>query len=158
LSAVAAGRLLALYWGGAMIGRFLGGFILRIFQPGLVLATFAIIAISLLVTSGFSNGMLAGYALVAVGLFNSLMFPTIFSLATADLTDQAPQASGILCTAIVGGALVPPLFGLVADAATLRVALVVPAVCYLIIASFGVWSTRQSGVSRSNSTSLCESA
>ncbi len=143
LTAVEAGRLLALYWGGAMVGRFFGGFILRVFKPGLVLSTFAGIAILLLTTSGLSGGALAGYALVAVGLFNSLMFPTIFSLATAGLTDEAPQASGILCTAIVGGALVPPLFGIVADAAGLRTALVVPAICYAIIVGFGLWSTRK---------------
>lgn len=142
LSAVEAGRLLALYWGGAMVGRFFGGFVLRMFAPGLVLAVFAGIAIALLSVSGMTSGMVAGYAVIVIGLFNSLMFPTIFSLATTGLTDEAPQASGILCTAIVGGALVPPLFGLVADAGGLRAALIVPAVCYAIIAAFGLSAAR----------------
>jgi MFS transporter, FHS family, L-fucose permease len=70
------------------------------------------------------------------------MFPTIFSLATEGLDKEAPQASGLLCTAIVGGAIVPPLFGLVADVSGLAMALIVPVICYIIIASFGVYANR----------------
>lgn len=143
ITAVEAGRMLALYWGGAMVGRFFGGFILRMFKPGLVLTAYAAAAILLIVLSGVSVGALAGWALVLVGFCNSLMFPTIFSLSTEGLTEDAPRASGIMCTAIVGGALVPPLFGLVADAASLKAALIVPVICYVIIAAFG-WSTRRS--------------
>ncbi|MEY5007902.1 MAG: L-fucose-proton symporter [Pseudomonadota bacterium] len=143
ITAVEAGRMLALYWGGAMIGRFFGGFILRMFKPGLVLATFAGIAITLILFSGLSSGAIAGWSIVFVGFFNSLMFPTIFSLGTEGLTDDAPRASGIMCTAIVGGALVPPLFGLVADGAGLKLALAVPIICYAIIASFGLWAEKR---------------
>jgi MFS transporter, FHS family, L-fucose permease len=143
LSPLEAGRLLAYYWGGAMVGRFLGGFILRLFKPPLVLTSFAGISIALLAISAVSTGALSGYSLILIGLFNSLMFPTIFSLATAGLTSEAPKASGILCTAIVGGALVPPLFGLVADAASIRVALLVPALCYLMIAAYGLYAARR---------------
>ncbi len=142
LTPLAAGRLLAFYWGGAMIGRFFGGFILRLFKPGLVLAAFAGAAILLILVSSQTSGTVAGYALVLVGLFNSLMFPTIFSLATEGLTDEAPQASGILCTAIVGGALVPPLFGYVADVGGIKAALIVPVICYAIIVSFGLKTAR----------------
>lgn len=143
ITAVEAGRMLALYWGGAMIGRFFGGFVLRMFKPGLVLATFAGIAIALILFSGLSSGAIAGWSIVFVGFFNSLMFPTIFSLGTEGLTDDAPRASGIMCTAIVGGALVPPLFGLVADGAGLKLALSVPIICYAIIASFGFWAEKR---------------
>ena len=143
ITAVEAGRMLALYWGGAMVGRFFGGFVLRMFKPGLVLATFASIAIALILFSGLSSGAIAGWSIVLVGFFNSLMFPTIFSLGTEGLTDDAPRASGIMCTAIVGGALVPPLFGLVADGAGLKLALAVPMICYGIIASFGLWAEKR---------------
>ena len=135
--------MLALYWGGAMVGRFFGGFVLRMFKPGLVLTAFAATAIALILLSGMSSGAIAGWSLVLVGFFNSLMFPTIFSLGTEGLTDDAPRASGIMCTAIVGGALVPPLFGLVADGAGLKLALVVPIICYAIIATFGLWAAKR---------------
>ncbi|MFN5645632.1 MAG: sugar MFS transporter [Sphingomonadales bacterium] len=143
ITAVEAGRMLALYWGGAMVGRFFGGFVLRMFKPGLVLTAFAAMAIALILLSGMSSGAIAGWSLVLVGFFNSLMFPTIFSLGTEGLTDDAPRASGIMCTAIVGGALVPPLFGLVADGAGLKLALVVPIICYAIIAAFGLWAAKR---------------
>lgn len=143
ITAVEAGRMLALYWGGAMVGRFFGGFVLRMFRPGLVLTAFAATAIALILLSGMSSGAIAGWSLVLVGFFNSLMFPTIFSLGTEGLTDDAPRASGIMCTAIVGGALVPPLFGLVADGAGLKLALVVPIICYAIIATFGLWAAKR---------------
>lgn len=138
----AAGKLVAMYWLGALIGRLLGGFILRLAKPGRVLTTFAAAAIGLIAVSALSSGSMAGYALILVGLCNSLMFPTIFSLGTEGLGEQTPQGSGILCTAIVGGAIVPVLFGLVADISNVRLALIVPALCYAIIALFGVWAVR----------------
>jgi MFS transporter, FHS family, L-fucose permease len=143
LDASAAGKLLALYWGGAMVGRLLGGFILRMFKPGSVLASAALINVSLLILSAVTSGAIAGWALIVIGLFNSIMFPTIFSLSTQGLNEKAAQASGVLCTAIVGGALVPPLLGLVADQAGFAVALIVPMVCYAIIASFGRYANSQ---------------
>lgn len=143
LDASAAGKLLALYWGGAMVGRLLGGFILRMFKPGSVLASAAMINVTLLIISALTSGDIAGWALIVIGLFNSIMFPTIFSLSTQGLNEKAAQASGVLCTAIVGGALVPPLLGLVADQAGFAVALIVPMVCYLIIASFGRYANSQ---------------
>jgi FHS family L-fucose permease-like MFS transporter len=113
------------------------------FAPGRVLMTYATAAIGLIALSAVSTGALAGWALVLVGFCNSLMFPTIFSLGTEGLSDkQASQGSGIMCTAIVGGAIVPWLFGTMADAAGLRTALIVPVICYAIIATFG-WYTRR---------------
>ena len=142
LNEQAAGKLLALYWGGALVGRFAGTFLLRLVKPGLLLLTFAGVAIVLNLVSGLSSGALAGWSLILVGLFNSIMFPTIFSLATEGMDKEAPQASGILCTAIVGGAFVPPLFGLVADQAGLAVALIVPVICYAVIGMFGFYASR----------------
>jgi MFS transporter, FHS family, L-fucose permease len=137
-----AGKLVAYYWLGALIGRLAGGFILRLVKPGRVLSAFALGAIGLILLSALSTGALAGWALVAVGLCNSLMFPTIFSLGTEGLGDETPQGSGIMCTAIVGGAIVPYLFGLTADAVGLRLALIVPALCYVFIAGFGWYARR----------------
>jgi MFS transporter, FHS family, L-fucose permease len=131
-----------LYWSSAFIGRFIGAFLLRIFNPAKVLLTFASIALSLVLVSALSSGFISGWSLIVVGLFNSIMFPTIFSLTVQNMKDEAPQASGIMCTAIVGGAIVPLLFGAVADASGLAMALAVPVICYAIIASFGLWTSR----------------
>ncbi len=138
----AAGTLIAFYWGGAMLGRFCGAYLLTRFNPGAVLASFAGGAVLLVSLSGLSQGWLAGYALLAVGLMNSIMFPTIFSLSVEGLGLRTPQGSGLLCMAIVGGALIPLLFGAVADATSLSVALVVPMTCYLLICAYGWWARR----------------
>lgn len=140
LAPVAAGVMLGYYWAGAMIGRLLGGFVLRRFRPGWVLATFAVGAIVLIAVSAFTGGSIAAWALVLVGFTNSIMFPTIFSLATEGFREEAPKASGLLCTAIVGGAIVPVLVGLTADAFGLTAGLIVPVVCYAIIARFGLFA------------------
>ena len=87
--------------------------------------------------SALSTGVASGFSLISIGLFNSIMFPTIFSLASEGLGDRAPEGSGLICMAIVGGAIVPPLTGAVADASSLRGALIVPLLCYLGIAAFG---------------------
>lgn len=134
-----AGQLVAFYWGGAMIGRFIGSAILRVVSPGLVLLGVAVGASLLATTSAVTLGLLSGYTLIAVGLMNSIMFPTIFSLASEDLGRRAADGSGIICVAIVGGAIVPAITGLVADATSLRAALFVPVLCYAIIAAFGIW-------------------
>jgi MFS transporter, FHS family, L-fucose permease len=138
----AAGKHVTLYWGGAMLGRFIGAYLLKVFSPGKVLASAALGAISLLLISGASGGIVAGYSLLAVGLCNSIMFPTIFSLACEGLGRRAADGSGIICVAIVGGAVVPILTGRVADLVGLQQALAVPAICYLIIAGFGVYARR----------------
>jgi FHS family L-fucose permease-like MFS transporter len=108
-----------------------------------LLALFAAAAILLNLTSAISSGELAAYSLIAVGLANSIMFPTIFSLATEGLDAEAPQASGLLCTAIVGGAFIPLLTGVVADFGGLAVALIVPIMCYAVIASYGLYAARK---------------
>ncbi|WP_028978855.1 sugar MFS transporter [Sporocytophaga myxococcoides] len=139
MSAKEAGTYVSYYWGGAMVGRFLGTFILSKFKPGKVLGVFAIGAISLILISIASHGIIAMWTLILVGLFNSLMFPTIFTLAIKGLGKHTDQASGLLCTAIVGGAILPLLFGKVADISggNLKLALIIPIVCYLYISFFG---------------------
>ena len=137
-----AGKLVAAYWGGAMVGRFIGSAILRAFAPGKVLATYALVNVALILVSANGVGGISAYSLLAIGFFNSIMFPTIFSLASEGLGPRAAEGSGLLATAIVGGAIVPPLTGLVSDASTLRLALVVPAICYLGIAAFGYYARR----------------
>lgn len=141
LSEQVAGTMIALYWGGAMVGRFVGALLLRRFRPGLVLAAVCIGAVLLIALSAMTAGAVAGYAILAVGLMNAIMFPTIFSLGIEGLGERTPQGSGLLCMAIVGGALIPLLAGAVADATSLAMALAIPATCYLLIAIYG-WSAR----------------
>ncbi|HVA13747.1 MAG TPA: glucose/galactose MFS transporter, partial [Stellaceae bacterium] len=132
-----AGRLISLYWGGAMVGRFLGSAVLRRVAAGSVLVACALGAAALAGISAATIGLVAAIAVLAVGLCNSIMFPTIFALAIENLGDETPQGSGILCVAIVGGAVVPVATGLAADAFGLATALLVPAACYLWIAAYG---------------------
>lgn len=132
-----AGRLVSVYWGLAMVGRFVGAVVLRRLRPGVVLCACALGAGLMAAISGVSGGMIAAGAILAVGLFNSIMFPTIFTLAIEDLGEATPQGSGLLCLAIVGGAVVPLLCGKVADLFGLTAFLVVPVACYLWIATYG---------------------
>jgi FHS family L-fucose permease-like MFS transporter len=142
ISQEAAGKLVAYYWGGAMVGRFIGSAVLRMFSPGKVLATVAAVAIALLAVSASTHGAISGWALIAIGLFNSIMFPTIFTLASEGLGRRAADGSGVICMAIVGGAILPPLAGWVSDVTSLRTALIVPAVAYALILLFGLFATR----------------
>ncbi|MGO8854924.1 MAG: sugar MFS transporter [Steroidobacteraceae bacterium] len=131
-----------LYWGGAMVGRFIGGFVLRAFSPGKVLACAAAMVIMLLLVSATTTGGISAWSLLAIGLFNSIMFPTIFSLACEGLGARAAEGSGVICMAIVGGAVVPPLTGHAADLWGWKAALIVPAVCYFCILLYG-WMSRR---------------
>ncbi|AEG01965.1 L-fucose:H+ symporter permease [Methylomonas methanica] len=132
-----AGKYVSFYWGGAMLGRFIGAAVMRVLRPGAVLAFNALMAALLVSAAVFGSGWLAMWSLLAVGLCNSIMFPTIFSLALAGLGRHAGQGSGILCAAIVGGAIVPVLQGLLADRLGIQLALGLPIVCYLYIAYYG---------------------
>lgn len=137
LDAATAAHRLSFYWGGAMVGRFAGALVLRFVRGGSALAACAVGAAVLAALSAVSIGMVAAVALLAVGLCNSIMFPTIFALAIENLGDETPQGSGILCLAIVGGAVVPVITGLAADRFGLASALFVPVACYLWIAVYG---------------------
>ena len=139
----AAGKLIGLYWGGAMIGRFIGSAVLRVVSPGKVLAGTAISAIALIMISANTTGTFSGYSLLAIGLANSIMFPTIFSLACERLGGRAADGSGIINVAIFGGAVVPLMTGAIADVSgSLAIALTLPAFCYAVIAAFGIYARR----------------
>jgi MFS transporter, FHS family, L-fucose permease len=134
---VTAGKLLTLYWGGAMVGRFIGSAVLTRIEAGTVLAACALGAASLASLSALSSGLVAAVSALAIGLCNSIMFPTIFTLAIERLGAETPRGSGLLCLAIVGGAIVPLATGYAADHVGLSLALFVPALCYLWIATYG---------------------
>jgi FHS family L-fucose permease-like MFS transporter len=142
VGAEAAGKHVLVYWGGAMAGRFIGAWLLRVCSPGKVLAAAAGAVIALLLVSATTTGAASGWSLLGIGLFNSIMFPTIFSLASEGLGRRAAEGSGLICVAIVGGAIVPVMTGAAADAAGLKAALVVPAICYAVILCFGVYARR----------------
>ena len=138
LTEAKAANYVALYWGGAMIGRFIGSALMTRISPGLLLGIHGAAAVLLVVTASVSHGLLAVYSILAVGLFNSIMFPTIFSLALRGLGRLTSVGSSVLCLAIVGGALVPLLQGAIADTAGLRIAFAVPVLCYFYITWYGL--------------------
>ena len=143
VTAEGGGKMIMYYWGGAMVGRFIGSAILRVVSPGKVLAAVAAGAITLIAISANSTGTVAAYSLLAIGLMNSIMFPTIFSLASEKLGPAAADGSGMINIAIFGGAVVPLLTGLIADTSgSLAFALILPAICYAIIAGFGFYARR----------------
>jgi FHS family L-fucose permease-like MFS transporter len=133
LSAKAAAGFVSFYWGGAMIGRFLGAALLQRFKPGYLLALAAIVAGSLVIASMVFSGHLAMWTILTVGLFNSIMFPTIFSLGEAELGPLSGSGSGLLSMAIVGGAILPVIQGVIADYVGLHHAFVLPVICYSYI-------------------------
>lgn len=133
LNARTAAGFVSFYWGGAMIGRFVGAPLLRRFKPGSMLALCAIVAAALVGASMALGGHTAMWCILAVGLFNSIMFPTIFSLGVAELGPLTGNASGILNMAIVGGAILPLLQGVIADQIGIHHAFFVPVICYVYI-------------------------
>jgi MFS transporter, FHS family, L-fucose permease len=137
LSAADAGRYLSFYWGGAMVGRFVGAAVMRVLRPGRVLTFNACAAAVLVLTAMLTTGHISMWAILAVGLFNSIMFPTIFTLAVDGLGRHTGQGSGILCMAIVGGAIIPVIQGAFADAIGIQHAFFVPIICYAFIAFYG---------------------
>ena len=131
------GLFVTFYWSGAMFGRFIGSYLTRVFQAGKVLSFFALIAIFLIFLSAISNGLISMWSILAIGLFNSIMFPTIFTLSLNGLGNLKPKGSGLLCTGIVGGAIIPPLYGLLTDFMGFKFSLIILSLCYLYIANFG---------------------
>jgi len=138
LNPEAAGNKVAYYWGGAMVGRFMGAYLLNRVSPAKLLAFNAVAAAALVLISINASGEVAMWSLLAVGLMNSIMWPVIFPLALAGLGRHTEEGSGLLCTAVVGGALVPLLFGVIADHSGLRLALLLPVVCYGYILWYGL--------------------
>lgn len=136
------GAFVTFYWGGAMIGRFVGAYLTSVLSPGKVLGGFATGAVLLILISMSASGLTAMISILAVGLFNSIMFPTIFTIAIEDLGDLKPQGSGILCTAIAGGAIIPPLYGYCTDLAGFKLAMLLLIACYGYIFLYGITSKR----------------
>jgi FHS family L-fucose permease-like MFS transporter len=133
-----AGKLVSFYWGGAMVGRFVGSAVQRKINPGYVLAFNAVVAAILVSVSMATFGSIAMWSILLVGLFNSIMFPTIFTLAIDGLGKHTGQGSGILCMAIVGGAIIPLIQGLFADNIGIHHAFFLPVLCYAYIAFYGL--------------------
>jgi MFS transporter, FHS family, L-fucose permease len=138
LSAKTAAGFVSFYWGGAMVGRFLGAPLLRRVKAEHLLALCAVCAATLVVSSMLLGGHTAMWAILAVGFFNSIMFPTIFSLGVAELGPLTGTGSGILNMAIVGGAILPVLQGAIADRVGLHHAFFLPVICYLFILFYGL--------------------
>lgn len=143
LSEQDAGQRVSFYWGGAMLGRFLGAWLMQRITAGLVLTINALGAVVLLLLTITSHGSLAMWSILAIGLCNSIMFPTIFSLSLNGLGALTSQGSGVLCAAIVGGAVLPLFQGVLADQLGLQPAFVLPTICYAYIAYFGWFCCRK---------------
>ena len=133
-----AQKLVALYWGGALVGRLLGPFMMNAIKPGKLLGLFGGCAAALVVLSMFLPGYAAVGGLLLVGFFNSVMFPTIFALGIVGLGPLTSRGSGIITTMVVGGALVPPLIGWFVDRSSYQGALIIAVLCYLYIAWYGI--------------------
>ncbi len=137
------GAFVVFYWSGAMVGRFIGAYLTRIIAPTKVLSVFALLAVFMLLVSMNTSGLVAMWSILAVGLFNSIMFPTIFALTIDGLGDLKPQASGLLVMAIVGGAVIPPAYGFLTDNVGFKVALLLVIACYGYILFFGIFKRKK---------------
>ncbi|NNV20261.1 sugar MFS transporter [Ochrobactrum pseudogrignonense] len=133
-----AAHYVSYFWGGAMLGRFIGAAAMRYIDDGKALAFNALMAIILLLITVATTGHVAMWSVLAIGLFNSIMFPTIFSLALHGLGKHTSQGSGILCLAIVGGAIIPLIQGALADKVGIHLAFLMPIICYIYIAYYGL--------------------
>jgi len=138
-----AAKYVSLYWGGAMVGRFIGSWLLTKVRTSTVLGTAAVVACGLVVTSILTHGHTAMWAILAVGLFNSVMFPSIFTVGLSGLGPLTSKGSSLMVAAIVGGALIPLAEGHLADAVGVQHAFVIPATCYIYIALFGYLGGRR---------------
>ncbi len=135
---VSAAKYVSVYWFGAMVGRFIGSALLQKVNPSKLLAGFAVVAIALVALTMVTTGHVAMYAVLAVGLFNSIMFPNIFTLGIEGLGNLTSKGSSILIAAIVGGAIIPEVQGKIADVVGVHHAFILPLVCYAYIAFFAV--------------------
>ncbi|NYF33436.1 MFS transporter [Sphingopyxis sp. JAI108] len=137
-----AGKAVALYWGGAMVGRAIGSVLLARFSASKLLSIFTAVAALLCLYIVSVGGVSAGFVALSIGLFNSIMFPVIFTLTLERSTARAEATSGLLCTAIVGGAAIPYLVGQLSDAVGYAAALALPAACYVALCLFAIAAGR----------------
>jgi FHS family L-fucose permease-like MFS transporter len=144
------GKAVSLYWGGAMVGRVIGAALLARVNAAVLLAIFTAAAAAMCGYVAFAGGVSAGYVALAIGLFNSVMFPTIFTLTLERSTARAEATSGLLCTAIVGGAFIPPVVGLVSGGIGYTAAFAVPMLCYAALCLFALGVRRAPVVARGN--------
>jgi FHS family L-fucose permease-like MFS transporter len=144
LAEATASKYLSFYWGGAMVGRFVGAGLMTVVDARKLLALFALAAMALLATTMSSHGDVAMWSVLAIGLFNSIMFPTIFTTAIEGLGPMTSKASSLLIMAIVGGALVPLAQGALADRIGIQHAFVLPLACYAYIAWYAWRGSRLS--------------
>lgn len=139
-----ASYYISYYWGGAMIGRFIGALVMQRIAANKVLAFNSIAAIVLVFGAIIFDGSIAMWSILAVGLFNSIMFPTIFSLAIHELKDVTSHGAGVLCLAIVGGAIIPLIQGMLADLIGIQLAFILPALCYGYILYYALFGSKPS--------------
>jgi MFS transporter, FHS family, L-fucose permease len=142
ISEASAAKYVSLYWGGAMVGRFIGSALMRYINPRLMLGAFAVATVALLTITMLTHGAVAMWSIVAIGLCNSIMFPTIFTLGIEKMGALTDKASSLLIMAIVGGAIVPVLQGLLADRIGIQHAFILPLLCYLFIVYYGFIGSR----------------
>jgi FHS family L-fucose permease-like MFS transporter len=149
-----AGKAVAFYWGGAMVGRAVGSALLARFNAAALLALFTALAAAMCLYVVAVGGVAAGFVALAIGLFNSIMFPVIFTLTLERSNASTEATSGLLCTAIVGGAFVPLLVGVLADQAGYVTALVAPAACYALLCLFAIAAGRTAVVHRAEAPTI----
>jgi FHS family L-fucose permease-like MFS transporter len=140
-----AAGLVSFYWGGAMVGRFIGSALLQRMKTGPTVGIVAIVACLLVVTSMLSTGYVAVWTMLLVGLFNSIMFPSIFTLGLVGMGPLTGKASGLMVMAVVGGAIIPEMEALLADRIGLHHAFILPALCYIFVAYYGFLGSRPTG-------------
>jgi FHS family L-fucose permease-like MFS transporter len=146
LPVVEGAKFVAYYWGGAMVGRFIGSAILQKVKTGTVLGIAAFCSCALVMTSMLTTGSVAMWSILLVGFFNSIMFPSIFTLGIAKLGPRTGDGSGLLIMAIVGGAIIPVAQGAIADHIGVHHAFVLPVICYLYIAYYALRASQPQGV------------
>jgi len=142
LTEKAAANLVAFYWGGAMVGRFIGSGLLQKVKTGQLLGICAVCAAALVAISMLTTGHTAMYSIILVGFFNSIMFPSIFTLGVAELGPLTGDGSGVMIMAIVGGAIIPVAQGAIADRIGIHHAFFLPVLCYLYILFFALSGSR----------------
>ena len=139
-----AGEMVGYYWGAAMIGRLVGAFLMNYIASTKYLAVNAVIAIVMIIVSMNTSGSVAMWSILAVGFFNSIMFPTIFTLAVKGLGSMTSKGSGLVCQGIVGGALIPLIQGMAADSIGIQLSFIVPMMCYIYIGWYALRGADQS--------------
>lgn len=148
-----AGKLTALYWSGAFVGRLLGSVLLYFFKAHRLLTIFTAIAALMCLYVFAIGGVSAGYVALAIGLFNSIMFPVIFTLTLERSSASEEATSAMLCTGIVGGAAIPFLVGIASDASSYTIAFIIPAACYALLCLFAFSAGRAQPVRKAEAAS-----